>query len=94
MADLNIKVILSDSDQTEFLNTFPNIETILDSEWVDPKDGSSAPLILKYSDEEWVIEKVGYLINKPLDRTKFKTAQNQISIVATNVSVSKINIAP
>lgn len=31
----------------------PNTETIPDPNWIDPEDGSSQPLIPKFSDEEW-----------------------------------------
>lgn len=35
----------------------PNNETIADPDWVDPKNGTIAPQIPKYTDVEWIDEK-------------------------------------
>ena len=40
-----------------YLTLYPNIETIVDPEWVDPEDGSPPDKIAKYTTKQWVQEK-------------------------------------
>ena len=40
----------------EFLVIHPNNETMDDPNWVDPEDGSTAPLVPKYTNAEWLEE--------------------------------------
>jgi len=51
-----------------FLEIYPNNETIPDPEWVDPEDGTPEPQIAKYTNKEWVTEKVRQLIVRDVRR--------------------------
>ena len=51
-----------------FLMIYPNNETIADPAWIDPEDGSEAPWIPKYTNKEWVAEKVRRIIVRDVRR--------------------------
>ena len=61
-ADLKVGAIIpSDnvaSDMSDYIYVHENEETIPDPAWIDPGDGSEAPKIAKYTDEEWFQEHV------------------------------------
>jgi hypothetical protein len=58
MERLNIWTKLSQAQKEEhgprLRAYFPNTETIDDPDWVDPEDGTEAPQIQKYTDDEWL----------------------------------------
>ncbi len=45
-----------------YLKMNPNGDTMPDPEWVDPKDGSEAPQVAKYTNKEWITEKLKRVI--------------------------------
>ena len=51
-----------------WLEIYPNDETIPDPEWVDPEDGSVVNQIPKYSNAQWVTEKVRRIIVRDVKR--------------------------
>lgn len=61
-ADMTLNFIISDAKVAKakagFLRKKPNREKIADPEWVDPQDGSNAPRIKKYTDNQWIKEKI------------------------------------
>ncbi len=72
-----------------FLAIYPNNETIDDPEWVDPEDGTQAPLIAKYTDLEWVTEKLRRLIVKDI-RRGLQMIANRNVVVAHDDTIAEI----
>ncbi len=50
------------------LEVYPNNETMDDPSWVDPKDGSVAPTVQRYSDNAWLKEVVRRFITSNVKR--------------------------
>lgn len=71
-----------------FLVIYPNNETIPDPEWVDPEDGSEAPQVEKYTNSEWVTEKVRRNIIRDV-RRGLQMVANQAAQVANDNSLVK-----
>jgi len=69
-----------------FLAIYPNKETIPDPKWIDPKDGSEAPQIPRYTDREWVKEQVRRLIVRDIHRG-LQMKANQAAAVARDDSM-------
>lgn len=64
MADITLKVILKDANIAEATDDFLTIHPmpqIPDPNWVDPKDGSTPPMVNKYASTKAWAE--AYLIN-------------------------------
>lgn len=57
------------------LEVYPNTETIPDPDWIDPGDGSRAPQIPKYTDNQWLKELVRRYIVQTVRRAESKIAQ-------------------
>lgn len=58
------------------LALYPNTEQMEDPDWVDPGDGSTAPIIPKYTDNQWLKEKVRrYIVHSVLRGEKMIAAQ-------------------
>ena len=51
-----------------FLKIYPNNEIIPDPTWIDPEDGSEAPHIPKYTNAQWVKEKIRRIIIRDIRR--------------------------
>jgi len=60
------------------------IPTIEDPEWVDPGDGSSAPMVNEFTDTQWAKERVRRFIISTVGRHERRTAMD---IAADLVSV-------
>jgi len=60
-----------------FLRLYPNNETKPDPKWVDPKDGTEAPQVAKYTDAQWFKEKVKRLIARDINRGLQMIAKEQ-----------------
>ena len=60
------------------------IPMIEDPEWVDPEDGSSAPIINEFTDAQWAKERVRRFIISTVGRYERRTAMD---IAAELVSV-------
>lgn len=72
-ADKTISIAITEATADKalegFLKLYPNSEKIPDPNWVDPKDGSKAPEIAKYSkDEDWVKEQMRRIFLRDVHR--------------------------
>ena len=87
MADKIITLRIPDAKVTTalqgFLAIYPNNDTIPDPEWVDPDDGSVAPEVEKYTNNQWVNEKIRSIVVRDIRRGLQKLA-NQAAQVAND----------
>lgn len=90
MADKTITLRIPDAKVATalqgFLAIYPNNETILDPEWIDPEDGSGAPEIAKYTNSEWVTEKIRQMVVRDI-RRGLQVLANQAAQVASDDSL-------
>ena len=71
-------------DKVAFLVVHKNNEMIPDPEWIDPEDGSEAPLINKYTDAEWIREYVRQHLKGQIERgynVLHRNAQEKVDVV-------------
>ena len=73
-----------------FLAIYPNNETTPDPEWVDPEDGSEAPQIAKYTNSEWVTEKVRQIVVRDIRRGLQMVANQDTQIANDNSLVENV----
>ncbi len=94
MADKTITLKIPDAKGAialqGFLAIYPNNETIPDPEWVDPEDGSFAPEIAKYTNSEWVTEKVRRIIIRDIRRGLQMLANREVRVASDNNLVETI----
>ena len=72
------------ADKTAFLAVHKNNEMIPDPEWINPEDGSEAPLINKYTDAEWIREYVRQHLKGQIERgynVLHRNAQEKVDVV-------------
>jgi len=67
------------------LEIYPNDETIPDPAWVDPGDGTTAPQIPKYTDNQWLKERVRRFIIQSVKRGEEVIAQRQAKAALLDV---------
>lgn len=69
---------------------YPNSETIDDPAWVDPLDGSTPDQIPKYTDKQWVKEKIRRNILKIIRRGHQIKAKDAIEISADDTALESV----
>ncbi len=73
-ADATLSYTISGEKVAEYISDYvyvhKNTETIPDPKWVDPKDGTSAPRVAKYTDAQWVREHIYRYIKGQIIRGK------------------------
>lgn len=67
-----------------WLSIYPNSETIPDPEWVDPEDGSEALQIARWTNKQWVREKIRRILVRDVRRGLTMKAQQEIQITEDN----------
>lgn len=91
MADLTLNHTIPSAKVPEAVEYYSylhkNTETIPDPAWVDPDDGSQAPQIAKYTDEQWVKEHIRRHIKGQIERGKAaKDRDNRVNYKADYVT--------
>ena len=69
-----------------FLKIYPNIETIDDPTWVDPKDGSEVPQIPKYTNKQWITEKIRRIIVRDIYRG-LQLSANEAAVITKDSDI-------
>ena len=83
MADWIIKLRIPEAKIDEYVAHYvylhPNTQTIKDPNWVDPKDGSFAPLVLKYTAKQWVKEHIINYVRQQIEIGRNNKKTKEIS---------------
>ena len=87
MANVVLTITIPEEKATKalegFLKLYPNTETKPDPTWVDPQDGTEAPQIPKYTNKQWVQEKLRKLLIRECHRG-LQMIANASAIVAVD----------
>ena len=93
MADIPVGFTVPDAKvaiATEgFLKIYPNVETMVDPDWVDPEDGSEVAQIPKYTTKQWVNEKMRRLFVRDV-RRGLQMIDNEDSIIEEDEGMATI----
>jgi hypothetical protein len=73
--------------QDAFKKLYP-IPQIPDPRWIDPKDGSQAPLINMYTDAQWVRSKIIKYVMDNVRRFETSEARKEINITGIDDMMS------
>ncbi|MHA1989066.1 MAG: hypothetical protein ACW98D_20790 [Promethearchaeota archaeon] len=88
MPDIIFTINISSDRAAEYLNyylyKYPNNEMIPDPNWVDPEDGSKAPLVKKYTNKEKINQDVIEFLKNRIK--KGKDAYNNANSNITGIS--------
>ena len=72
-------------DATKFLHKIPKID---DPDWIDPEDGTTAPMIDEFTDNQWAKEAWRRYIIAQVKRYEIFKAKEAVDIQADDTLVS------
>lgn len=74
----------------DYVYVHKNVEQIDDPKWVDPEDGTKAPKVNKYTDEEWMVEHIAKYITGQVKRgKKAKVRDGYEAVPVTDITAKK-----